>query len=223
MNKKIKFVLGLPKSILYNLRLFDLRTALKLPILFAPNSRIIGGEKFSIKIIGRPKFGMLSVGFWDGSDYLGENNTSTIEIEKNGRLELSGKVSFASGTHVLIGEGALLSIGKEFKGNANLHIVCRNKIRIGNDVLVSWNCTMLDNDGHTIVKAGRVLNESEEINIDDHVWIGSDVNIMKGCFIPVGSIIASRSVLAKQLCDEKSIYVNVVNTRVLKEKVEWIL
>ncbi len=97
--------------------------------------------------------------------------------------------------------------------------ICNNHISIGSNVFISWNVYLFDNDSHSIDyrerrkdmqrhledwRSGRDnLNYSKDwtnvksapIVIEDDVWIGMEVTILKGVRIGEGSIIASGSVV----------------------------
>lgn len=115
---------------------------------------------------------------------------------------------------VVIGNNTFVGGGK---------IVSINDITIGNDVLISWGCTIMDNDAHSLVfserkddvrdwkrgieegKVGGYKNwnnvKSAPINIKDKSWIGFDVVILKGVTIGEGAIVGSRSVVTKNVPD----------------------
>lgn len=225
MKKIVKLILGVPKILYYNFRIFDFKTALHFPLIVAHKAVIYNPKRGSIKISGNPSFGMLTVGLWDGSDHLGIGQYTTIEFNDSSTISIDGHVSIASGSHLYIGKSAKLQIGSGFKGNYGLHIVCRKHITIGTDVLISWNCSIMDSDGHEIInKENELVNKNEEIIIGDHVWIGSTVTILKGTSIANGSIIGSNCTVHKKCLENNSIYVSSETVRRLpREEMNWIL
>ena len=105
-------------------------------------------------------------------------------------------------------------------GGANL--ISRKEIIIGNDVTMAWGITIYDHDSHStnwtersndneqcyndyISSKNNVLNKNwayvkdEKIEIQDKVWIGFDVLILKGVTIGEGSIIGAKSVVTKNV------------------------
>lgn len=100
---------------------------------------------------------------------------------------------------------------------------CTKGITIGNDVLMSWGCTIADSNMHSIVSADRIKElavakkeydngtigdnpDLETINsapiiIKDKVWIGFNCIIMKGVTIGEGAVIAAGSVVTKDVPD----------------------
>lgn len=99
------------------------------------------------------------------------------------------------GNNVFIGEKA-----KFLSANA--------KIIIGNDVMIASNCTIITGN-HRINVVGKKLNEVKEnekeskddqdVVIEDDVWIGYGVTILKGVTIGHGSVIGACSVVTKSI------------------------
>lgn len=138
-------------------------------------------------------------------------------------------------THLKIGEKSLLNCNISYQKESGLviigdrsyiandtNLICVNNIQIGNDVLISWDCTIYDNDSHSVYWTGRkndVINmvndylECGEINknkdwsnviskpikIEDKVWIGFGVTILKGVTIGEGAVVAANSVITKDV------------------------
>ncbi|WP_231620994.1 DapH/DapD/GlmU-related protein [Pseudoalteromonas sp. NZS71] len=88
------------------------------------------------------------------------------------------------------------------------------QIDIGNEVIISNNVIITDNDSHpTSVSARSDMSRSDHngplwhweharqapVIIEDNVWIGRQVMIMKGVKIGKGSIIASGTVVTKNV------------------------
>lgn len=134
-----------------------------------------------------------------------------------------GSDSVVNGNFIFENENGFVEIGdRTFVGGGGKFISI-NKISIGNDVLVSWGCTFMDNNAHSIRwserkndvlewkkgieenKIGYYKNwehvKSAPILIKDKVWIGFEVVILKGVKIGEGAIIASRSVVTKDVPD----------------------
>ena len=100
---------------------------------------------------------------------------------------------------------------------------CTTGIIIGNDVLMSWGCTITDSNMHSTVSADRVKElaaakreydngtigdnpdlstiRSAPIIIKDKAWIGFNCIIMKGVTIGEGAVIGAGSVVTKNVPD----------------------
>ena len=109
----------------------------------------------------------------------------------------------------------------------NTHIggaqfICRTRIEIGNDVTMAWGITLYDHDSHSteweyrqhdneqcytdyVTTGSNIAHKdwshvnSAPIKIEDKVWIGMDVLILKGVTIGEGSVVAARSVVTKDV------------------------
>lgn len=105
-----------------------------------------------------------------------------------------------------------MTIGNNsFVGNSVL--ICADSIQIGDDVLVSWGCTIIDNDLHSLTWAERALDVREwrqgrkswddvtiaPIKIHDKAWIGFNAIILKGVSIGEGAVVGCGSVVTKDV------------------------
>lgn len=154
-----------------------------------------------------------------------ENNEPKITIGLNSKYDLS-KIKFKSGASFDCGTqcdiaaanfhfddiNASIKIGnRTFIGNSS--IVCSDRIEIGDDVLISWGCTIVDHNSHSIYfeeRANDVVNWLEGKKdwskvkkaptlIGHKAWIGFNSIIMKGVTIGEGAIVAAGSVVTKDI------------------------
>lgn len=124
-------------------------------------------------------------------------NGTTIE----GAVNIFKQGSFEIGTDSYIGEYS--------------KIFCFGKVTIGNNVLISHSCTIMDSDTHSTdyierhrdVVASQAGSPRDEFNrlkvknvtIGNDVWIGCNSIILKGITIGDRSIIAAGSVVNKDV------------------------
>ena len=127
---------------------------------------------------------------------------SHIVLENNSKLILGKNVNFFSGAQIKCFENSQISIGDDtyFSGSITIH--SKQQIKIGKKCSISWGVTIIDSDFHSI---GNNDIQSKKVLIEDDVWIGCNVTILKGVCIPKGSIIAANSVVNKKLT-KKGIY-----------------
>lgn len=129
---------------------------------------------------------------------------------------------FLSGLFTSIqNEKGFLSFGHGFSCNSNFLVSCGTKIEIGANVLLGWNVTIIDGDGHKILNSrGDRINQGKPIHIGDHVWIASDSTILKGSTISKDSVIGTKSLVTKQHETEKVIIAGNP-AQVTKENITW--
>ncbi len=92
-----------------------------------------------------------------------------------------------------------ISIGKNSAiNNGFVAIAEHSSIKIGANVLIGTHVEIYDSDFHGINVSDRNTSKSEwarPVEIEDNVFIGSNVRICKGVTIGVGSVIANGSIV----------------------------
>lgn len=146
------------------------------------------------------------------------------QIAKNSKVEFRklslkhdcvlniGERTIIEGNIIFDREGSSARIGNRvFIGASNL--ICADGIEIGDDVLVSWGCTIVDHNSHAIAwdeRKNDVENwfhgkkdwqhiKTAPIRIADKAWLGFNVIVLKGVTIGEGAIIAAGSVVTKDV------------------------
>lgn len=108
-------------------------------------------------------------------------------------------------------DAAVLIGDRTFIGGSS--IVCAEKIEIGNDVLISWGCTIVDHGSHATDWASRKNDvvawgqgtkdwsrvKMKPVKIHDRAWIGFNSIILKGVTIGEGAIVGAGSVVTKDV------------------------
>lgn len=95
-----------------------------------------------------------------------------------------------------------------FNGVFSAIVSERQNLIVGNGGSFSFGIWLRTADPHLIYDAatGRRSNMSKSILIGDHVWIGQNALILKGCMIGSGSIVSAAAVLAGKEVKSNSIY-----------------
>jgi len=96
--------------------------------------------------------------------------------------------------------GAIISIGDSFGMTGG--VICaraRQEIQIGRRVTVGANCTIVDTDFHPLDAARRQSSpldgEAAPVIIEDDVFLGTRVLVLKGVRIGAGAVIGAGSVV----------------------------
>ena len=132
------------------------------------------------------------------------------------KLIVNGDFSIYTGGRVMIFDNAILELGSGYI-NHNVFLVCRERIVIGNDVAISNNVVIRDNDAHRIIDDKHI--PVQPVEIGDHVWIGTNVTILKGVKIGDGAIVAANSLVNKDV--PARTLVGGVPAKILRENVKW--
>lgn len=100
-------------------------------------------------------------------------------------------------------------------------IICREGVKIGNDVTMAWGVTIYDHNSHSLNwrQRAKVVEHfyhhyglpscyedidwtdvaSAPIVVEDKVWIGFDVVLLKGVRVGEGAVIGARSVVTRDV------------------------
>ena len=224
MNKILSALLGLPKTIWFNLRYLPLKQGICFPIILAFNVKIrkmyLGGVKFSNNEL--VKLGIIRIGF-HCVEPLDTYSTHTIlAIEKHGTIIFNGTAHIGHGAIIHVAGGRLV-LGNNFAISGNTSIVCKNHISIGDNVQFSYNGLVLDSDAHKIFdENGNQFPNSAPIKIGDNVWIAPNVTIQKGSQISSNTVVASNSLVNKNFT-ENSILIGGIPAKILKHIRNWEL
>lgn len=112
--------------------------------------------------------------------------------------------------------------GTSFGGARLVNVGKDNSIDIGRNGLLADNIEIWASDTHAIRNdAGELLNPEQPIVIDDHVWIGMGVRILKGVRIGSNAVVGMGSLVTRDL---KPGTLNVGSpARCIRENINWSL
>lgn len=118
------------------------------------------------------------------------------------------------GVHFDLGESGKMTIG-DYCYFTWAVLLCELEIKIGSYVFIGWNTTIADTDFHPIDPAQRIADAvacsplgkglprpaivKRPVVIEDNVWIGPAVTILKGVRIGEGSYIEPGSVVTRDV------------------------
>lgn len=85
-------------------------------------------------------------------------------------------------------------------GGVSISAIEGTKVIIGEDAMISKDVYIATGDGHSILdRDARRTNQSENIFLGKHVWVGFRSSINKGADIPDGSVIGCSAVVSRSL------------------------
>jgi acetyltransferase-like isoleucine patch superfamily enzyme len=183
------------------------------PMIMGPWSSRIEKAPDAVLQLG----GHLQLGGWTAEPKTVER--TLLALAENSRMETQGNVVIGSGTHVVVGKNARLTLGEEVVISSRTRIVCREQITIGRDTGIAWGCLLMDTDHHALVVDGRPRPINAPITVGERVWVGAEVKILKGVTIGDGAVIAAGSVVVSDV--PAHALVGGVPARLIRENVEW--
>ena len=138
----------------------------------------------------------------DGSLEIGTNKVkgskaeTLIRLRKDATWNVKGYCGLSYGVTVEVNDHAEFNTGY-LTVNSNSTIVVNQKINMGNDVMIGRNTVIYDSDFHTL--NGEKV--SKEVMIGDHVWIATNVTVLKGVHIGEGSVIGAGTIVREDIPD----------------------
>jgi acetyltransferase-like isoleucine patch superfamily enzyme len=144
----------------------------------------------------------------------GVSDLTIITGDAESTIGLDG-ATIGRGVKLSVGGGAKLEIGDKSYITDGSQIFAQNSIIIGKNCAISFGVTIMDDDGHGI----GLPPYSAPIIIEDEVWIGCNVTILKGVTIGKGSVVAAGAVVTKS-CPPHSLLAGVP-AKIIKQEVHW--
>jgi acetyltransferase-like isoleucine patch superfamily enzyme len=122
-----------------------------------------------------------------------ENEGGEIVIGRNFAL-----FSYLAKVQLYAGPGGRLEIGDDSFVNNGVILSATHSIKIGHRVNIAPHCVLIDNDFHGTANRNGPPKIAP-IVLEDDVWLGTRVTVLKGVTIGRGSVIASGSVVTKDI------------------------
>lgn len=117
-----------------------------------------------------------------------------LDIDSGARISVDKGIHWRGPLYLKAKQQGIIKIGKYCFFNHNCCITALSKITIGNCCTFANNLVMVDHD-HGV--AGEFVKD--DIVIEDNVWVGANVTILKGVHIGKNAIIAAGSVVNKDV------------------------
>jgi acetyltransferase-like isoleucine patch superfamily enzyme len=149
--------------------------------------------------------------------FLTRHDRTLVRIR--GTLKIDGKVYLDRGVRIDITPTGTMEMANNSSVNSFTTIICENKISFGENSGISWGGQMLNTDFHDIKHPGR-KEKDPSIVIGKNVMIGCRTSVYKGVHIPDGCVVASDSVIKKDVTSPNTL---VATDSTLREipGVEW--
>ncbi|NCS26525.1 MAG: acyltransferase [Microcystis aeruginosa BS13-02] len=141
-----------------------------------------------------------------------------INLREDKSLIQIGENTVILGELFLFAHGGKIEIGKNCYIGEKTRIRSATSIKIGNEVIIADDVNIYDTDAHSlnyilrqkefmeVVILNNLIKDAKDVDIqsapvviEDHVWIGFNVGILKGVTIGKGAIIGAGSVVTKDI------------------------
>lgn len=172
--------------------------------------------------------------------YLGKNSRFYEQAEVHNLQKNIEKIIIGENTHIrgkllIFPYGGEIKIGNDCYIGENTSIWSASGVKIGNGVLISHNCNIIDTNSHELNYKERIESykkmlieghpkntpnvPTNPIVIEDYAWISFNVSILKGVKIGKGAIVAAGSVVTKDVPDWTIVGGNPA--KLIKKLPEW--
>lgn len=95
---------------------------------------------------------------------------------------------------------AVIQIGERTALVNGCELIARTNITIGRDCRIGSRCVFLDSDFHGLRASERNSpGDSQPIVLEDNVWLGTEVLILKGVCIGKDAVIGARCTVSKDV------------------------
>lgn len=144
-----------------------------------------------------------------------KGNNNIIHIGKKCNIAHSTFGVEDSDNKIEIGDGTTVG------NNCQFAAIEGTTISVGKDCMFSHNIRLRTGDSHSIVDAqGKRTNYSKDITIGNHVWVGLESLILKGCVISDNSVIAARATVNKTF-DQPGLIIAGAPAKQIKDRINW--
>ncbi len=222
MNRHLKILLALPRTLWFCFRYLPLRQALRLPVWLAPNVRVKHMWRGGIRL-GKCSVGIVRIGFHEADAVDVYSAHTILDIYPDGVVEFEADVHIGQGAIVCVKQNAKLATGRNFAISGTTSIVCSKSISIGHDVQFSWDTLVMDSDAHHILGADHTpMQNTAPVSIGNHVWIAAGCTLLKGTGIGNECVVAGNSLLNKKY-DSDNVLIAGAPARIIKTIGGWKL
>ena len=188
--------LNLTRTLYFNFRVFNFITAIKLPVWLYGHIQFGGLHRGCVVLQQLETGGVKIGGGWD-SDVFGRSKRHISYLRIRGKLVLDKKITMQQGVTLSINNNAILKIGNNVVINERVTIHSKASITINDNCRIGWNTQIFDTGFHYMVNKGKLAYRNAPVVIENNVWVGNSVSIMKGSYLPAYTIVASNSLVNK--------------------------
>jgi maltose O-acetyltransferase len=124
-----------------------------------------------------------------------------VFVENRGRIEIGDKVRIEARTvpvEMVAWQGATLRIGRGTFINYGVSLSAHREVTIGENCLIGNYSVIMDSDYHDL-RDRNMPGQASPVVIEDDVWLGLRVTVLKGVRIGRGSVVGAGSVVTQDI------------------------
>ncbi len=114
-------------------------------------------------------------------------------------------------------------IGKSTQlcGQIKLSCIEGTQISVGENSLFSSEIDIRTGDGHALLdESGKRINPSKDVLIDEHVWVGYRVIMLKGAHVHKNSVVGANLTVTNDISEE-SVAIAGTPAKIVKRNINW--
>lgn len=196
LHELLKLHFNLPKTIYFNIAVFGIKDALRLPVFLFGRVHLEGLHRGCVELQQIRTGGVRIGGGWF-TELCGYSNRFESFVRIKGKLILGEDVVFHQGVVISVVKNATLRIGNNVRFNERVTIHSKNSITIGDKCRFGWNVQILDTGFHYMINKGKLAYRNAPVVMEHNVWVANGVSIMKGTYLPAYTVVASNSLVNK--------------------------
>lgn len=152
------------------------------------------------------------------------NNCEFLFHGNNNSIIIGDRVKLDGVTFWIEDDNNIINIGRKctFEIGTQLAACEGTKIIIGEDCMFSNNISIRTTDSHSILdNNNNRINESKDIRIGNHVWVGLQSLILKGSIVGDNSIIGARSVVSSSSPHLSNCIIAGHPVKIIRSDINW--
>lgn len=149
----------------------------------------------------------------------GSKAETHVRIEANAVWESNNGCGLFYNTVFEIKANAHFTSGY-FTANGGSVIIVAKKMTFGEDVMLGRNIIVYDSDFHKVYNKNGQCSEPKEVVIEDHVWLTSNITVLKGARIGKDSLVTSQTLIRKNF-PEKAIIGGGASGKIIANDAHW--
>lgn len=220
LSKLLTGILSIPKTVYFNFSVFRPGVARHLPVRVCHSVRLRGLRRGAVVLEGWEKSHYkVKLGF-GGSEHIIPNSYGLVDIRSNeSRIIFKGPALLARGSSLRVA-GGCVTFGRNFMTNRNCVISSSYRMDFGDDVLVGWNCSFRDTDGHTVIRDGEAAERHKRVSVGNHTWICSFSDLQKGAEVGNDCVVSWRSCVTKAI-EGDHLLIGGLPAKALRDGISW--